>query len=181
MMPNLVVNFLGMPWAHSALSEIAGAGSIRLEKPLIGIVVLWMVPSVYAVFGLSRLASECRGAPRTGLWLAALAAAMSLSTLLILSYATVTLRYKSEIWPLIFVLAVFGFYDRAGAYGSRYLLDSGGRGSRPTLAKAPVWIMLVVSVAACSVAVFDLKSNPFFNGDPQNMFVDLRHPDMSGL
>lgn len=180
-MPNLVVNFLGMPWAHSALSEIAGAGSIRLEKPLIGIVVLWLVPSVYAVFGLFLLARRVRETPRAGLWLMALAAAMSLSTLLILSYATVTLRYKSEIWPLIFVLAVFGFYDRVGACGSRYLLDTVGRDHPRTLARGLVWVMLAASIAACSLAVFDLKSNPFFNGDPDNMFLDLLHPDLSAL
>jgi hypothetical protein len=179
--PNLVVNFLGLLWGHSALSEITGAGSIRLEKPLTGVVTLWLLPSIYAAFGLSRLAKAMRDTPRAGLWLAALAAAMSLSTLLILSYATVTLRYKSEIWPLIFVLAVFGFYDRAGAYGSRYLLDPGGGDRGPPLAKALVWIMLALSVTACTTAVFDLKSNPTLNGDPRNMFLDLLHPDLSGL
>jgi hypothetical protein len=178
--PNLIVNFLGFPWGHSALSGFLGAGSIRLEGPLMGVLILWLIPSIYAAFGISLLAKTLRGTPRAGLWLVALAAAMSLSTLIILSYATVTLRYKSEIWPLIFVLAIFGFYGQTSAYSSRYLLDTRGWGHGLPLAKVPVWIMLAISIAAGSAAVFVLKSDPFFNGDPYSVFLDFLHPELPG-
>ncbi|MEM6740357.1 MAG: hypothetical protein AAF646_09580 [Pseudomonadota bacterium] len=74
-------------------------GFIRLEAPRIGMLFYltpWIVLAGIGLWGVRR-----HGAAFTGLLLA-----LGGSALLTLSYATITLRYHVDLWPLVFVLAL---------------------------------------------------------------------------
>lgn len=77
------------------------AAFIRVEEPRAGVILLW--PFFVLLMGF--------GVRRRSLWqMPALAgtAAFSIAALLMLSYATITLRYHVDIWPAVAFPALFG-------------------------------------------------------------------------
>lgn len=182
--PNFVVNFLGIPCP--SLNKALGVGRIRLEGPLMGIALLWLVLIIYAIVGAIRIARAIyRRSKASDLWLASLAMAMIPSSILILSYATVSLRYKFEIWPLIFMLAVVGLCQQAVFQGparqaSALAHDDGRRTIAPTVIRIVISMALAVSIFACTAAVFASKTIPVLNGQSRGVFLNLLHPDLPG-
>ena len=91
-------------------------GWIRVEAPWIGMAFLWPVFFVLAGFAL---AGDRRTLARRGL----LASGLAVAALLMLSYGTVTLRYRIDVWPLLAFAAALGLpglvgtMSRAGAGG----------------------------------------------------------------
>jgi xanthosine utilization system XapX-like protein len=85
---------------HEA-ATIPRTGYGRIEGPGGGVLFLWTVWTLLAGIGLGAL--RRRGAPYAGL-LAGVAA----GSLVTLSYATITLRYHVDLWPLLAVLALLG-------------------------------------------------------------------------
>ncbi|MTI45584.1 hypothetical protein JM93_01015 [Roseibium hamelinense] len=76
-------------------------GFVRFEVPRIGIAYLWPGFLLLGAFALRTPRSEfTRYAP--------LMAGLFLTLLLTLSYATITLRYRVDLWPFIAVIALLG-------------------------------------------------------------------------
>jgi len=101
----------------------------RFEDPEIGIVFLWPLMTILMVLGLAQ----------RSLWRMPQAAGMlavSTGSLLLLSYATITIRYHVDLWPLLMLPALFGVAPIA-----RYLGGSHGR------AKAWALMSLMAAVA----------------------------------
>jgi hypothetical protein len=87
--------------AAAGQSVLLGTSYVRLERPMVPLALIWTLWLGLALRGVAG-----GGLPRTPLgvmFLATLPAA-----LLILSYPTVTMRYRVELWPVLFVLAASG-------------------------------------------------------------------------
>lgn len=79
----------------------ADMGHIRIESPVIGFALFWLTWCVLAVIAAFR-----RGGPRVFMWLGL--AAVLPGALILLAYTTITMRYRIEVWPVLFVLGVVG-------------------------------------------------------------------------
>lgn len=79
----------------------ADLGHIRIEPPVLGFALIWLPWCI-----LSLAAAVRRGSPRPFLWLGLLASLPP--ALVMLSYTTVTMRYRAEIWPVLFILGIVG-------------------------------------------------------------------------
>ena len=87
---------------------------MRIEDPEIGILFLWPLMTFLAFLGLTR----------RSLWRMPQAAGMlavSLGSAMLLSYATITLRYHVDLWPLLMFPALFGVAPLA-----RYIAGTSG-------------------------------------------------------
>ena len=111
-LPNAVLYYLGPPqlllvdlyddvrtWHHEVTRDVLGF--IRVEGPGGGVLGLWTLWAWLAVLGAVALRHEAR--PYWGLL-----AGLGASSLLTLSYGTVTLRYQVDLFPLVMVLAAVG-------------------------------------------------------------------------
>jgi hypothetical protein len=109
---NLLAHLLGgyQSW-HETLTDFFNLGVVRLEQPTIGIVMLFVPFLFLAVRGVGCLRRFWVIDDATALPLFLVGAAYVVTTSLILAYATVTYRYKVEIWPLLFFLSLFGLVD----------------------------------------------------------------------
>ncbi|NND20306.1 MAG: hypothetical protein HKN98_17185 [Silicimonas sp.] len=87
----------------------ADMGHIRIEPPVFGIAMLWLPWMILAFSALFR-----RSGPRAFLLLGLVAALPA--ALVMLSYTTVTMRYRVELWPVLFIVGLFGL---AGLLRSR--------------------------------------------------------------
>lgn len=115
-------------------TPISGRGHV--EAPHFGIVFIWPVWLLAAIVGVIY-------APPKGSALRSAAPALiatGVAALFILSYPTVAFRYRSEVWPLLIVVAVLCFPSLVGRFGSSVV-------SRP-------WVMRTgVTALAMSVAI----------------------------
>lgn len=88
-------------WIQNLYLQMAtNLGRIGRELPRVGMVFLWL-PWIFLIvvaLPLKRVKIQQ--------WWAVLVAA-SIATGMVLAYATITLRYRTDIWPLIAVLAVY--------------------------------------------------------------------------
>ncbi len=75
-------------------------GYIRVETPRFGLILVWSIWLYLSLLGVQAIR---RDPP-----MAALTICMALSFGLMLSYATVTFRYRIDMWPFICVLAFLG-------------------------------------------------------------------------
>lgn len=106
-LPNAAVYLAAppMPQANAVFRSLHHAatvprvGFVRIEAPSTGILFMWTFWAVLAGIGLCALR-------RHGIPFAGLLAGLTISTLLTLSYATITLRYHIDLWPLIAALAL---------------------------------------------------------------------------
>ena len=73
----------------------------RLERPMVPLALMWTLWLALALRGVAG-----GGLPRAPLGVMLLATLPA--ALLILSYPTVTMRYRVELWPVLFVLAASG-------------------------------------------------------------------------
>ncbi len=87
--------------AEAGQSVLLADGYVRLERPMIPLALIWTLWLVLALRGVAG-----GGLPRTPFRVMLLATFPA--ALLILSYPTVTMRYRVELWPVLFVLAVSG-------------------------------------------------------------------------
>ncbi len=90
------------PVVHSAVETILQqqekrAGYVRLEPPFLGIGLLWAVWLTIAAIGLRRK-------PTFHEWVMGLSGAAI--AIMVLSYPTITFRYRSELWPLVMALVI---------------------------------------------------------------------------
>lgn len=124
-LPNAMIYVLSPPYAsftEPAIHALEGAnhaladwiGKVRVEIPRGGALFLWPAWMLLMAVGLFK----------RQLWrMPALAgmAAVSIGALLLLSYATITMRYHADLWPLVAFPALFGIGPAA-----RWLLEAGG-------------------------------------------------------
>lgn len=87
-------------------------GHIRIERPVAPLALLWPLWVGFAGYGVLH-----RGLPRP-FSLLMLIATLPMAVL-ILSYPTVTMRYRIELWPVIFVLGAGGMAAFGGALRER--------------------------------------------------------------
>jgi hypothetical protein len=81
-------------------------GRVRIEEPKVGLLFLWPAWMLLMIAGLRQRATwRMPGLAGT--------AAVTVGGLLMLSYATITLRYHVDLWPLIALPAVFGIAPAA--------------------------------------------------------------------
>lgn len=96
-----------MPVANQTAKDVyrqathSWLGKVRLEGPGSGIVFMWSVWALFATAGLFA------GRAALGRW-AGLVAGTGISALVTLSYATVTLRYHIDLWPVVAALSIVG-------------------------------------------------------------------------
>ncbi|MEQ8900588.1 MAG: hypothetical protein RID11_07585 [Roseovarius sp.] len=84
---------------HAVTTPLAGYG--RIEAPTGGMLFLWPFWLILAGIGVGALLQQ--GRPYAGLL-----AGLATSSLVTLSYPTITLRYHVELWPLIAAVALLG-------------------------------------------------------------------------
>lgn len=161
--PNLMLYAMDVPWEQiTGVPERVDAGPldalyrdltlerlgyIRVEAPRIGFVYLWAPWLLLAVLGLLRPPRAApaggdppaRGGYRRG-WIAL--ATTGAMALLILSYGTVTLRYRVEVFPLIAVLGLLAL-PRVLAWQS----------ARPDGGRAVTWAMGAATAGAGAVSL----------------------------
>ena len=101
-------------------------GKVRIEGPGSGIFFMWTVWALFATAGL--FAGRTAIGPWTGLVFGT-----ATSALVTLSYATVTLRYHVDLWPLVAALSIVGIARLAPRIVSA-----------PILSTKPLGIILVV-------------------------------------
>ena len=112
--PNLVI-YLGdfefssasvlLRWIHAVIIS-AMVGFVRIEGPSVGVIFLWPLWFILAVLGAKRLRLALT--PTT-----LLLAGLACSVLLTLSYGTIALRYRIDMWPMIAVLLIPGIQSFA--------------------------------------------------------------------
>ncbi|WP_413719655.1 hypothetical protein [Silicimonas sp. MF1-12-2] len=113
-------------------------GHVRIEPPVLGFVLLWLPWCILAVTAAFR-----RGGTGAFLWLG-LAANLP-AALVMLSYTTYTMRYRTELWPVFFVLGVValaGLLERMRNY--------------PEARKRMMRSMWIASVAALGVGLLNV-------------------------
>lgn len=126
LIPNGVFHAVGGWGLFDQLRAVFGAAYIRREWPFAGFVMLW-APWVglagYKVFKViirdrDRLKSEgmIHVAPQL-----VITASMGVILIFILSYGTITYRYKVEIWPVIWVLSLISLPALIGFLGAQSL------------------------------------------------------------
>jgi hypothetical protein len=106
-LPNIGIYIFDLPkvdWIgtlHARITEpVSGFG--RIGYPAIGLILLWPIWLAFLGAGLIYARPRISG----GIAILPVLTATSLAGLLILSYPTVTIRYRFEIWPILFVLCV---------------------------------------------------------------------------
>lgn len=108
--PNAFAHMIGGWTAFERMTEALNLGFIRREPPHAPGAILWAVWLGLAAAGAVHGFRAKRGAtavmPAPGLLACLLGAAIA--ALLILSYGTVTYRYRVEFWPLLYVIALVG-------------------------------------------------------------------------
>lgn len=151
-LPNAMLYLVDLPWGYltgeprnieagplNALYRAwtADLGLIRVEEPRIGLVWIWAPWLVLAAF-----AWRARPRDRAAGW--AFLAATAAIALFILSYGTVTLRYRVEVFPFLAALAMFGL---AGLLRGPAPADGTGRRGRRGLG-----VVMAGAIAAASLA-----------------------------
>ncbi|MDG2002485.1 MAG: hypothetical protein P8J20_04065 [Novosphingobium sp.] len=86
---------------------IAPTDYVSIHEPKVGLLYLWPAWMVLMLIGLAS--SSMRRMPA----LAGLAG-ITVSSVLLLSYPTITLRYHTDLWPIVALGAVFGLASLAG-------------------------------------------------------------------
>ncbi|MEM1429351.1 MAG: hypothetical protein AAGG09_07830 [Pseudomonadota bacterium] len=114
-----------LPGLSDRAADLHGAvtgprvGFIRIEAPRTGMVFIWAPWVLLAVAGLAALRTA--GRPYAGLLLG-----LGGSALLLLSYATITLRYLVDLWPIFAALALVACARAAQQPPHRQTMRLGG-------------------------------------------------------
>ncbi|MEM7668604.1 MAG: hypothetical protein AAF317_05550 [Pseudomonadota bacterium] len=129
-------------WALRVWSDLTdGIGFIRIEIPWIGLVWLWTpwMVLIAAAF-LTRQSDSARG------WLPLLVA--GLAALLLASYATVTLRYRVDLWPVVATLALLALPR---------MLDAGREGllTLPRMTTRMAFVFLFGAFFSVATAIYN--------------------------
>ena len=122
-LPNALIYVFDTPVAETSIAalhrkvteNISGHGFI--EKPRQGMLAFWTIWIVLMIVGLSlgrpRISGGVRALP--------LLLATGIGASLMLSYPTVTLRYKTDVWPFVMALCLLGLPGLIKRYGSAVL------------------------------------------------------------
>ena len=107
--PNLIYYTIGGAYTHSRLIDYLGLGYVRIEYNFIQFIWLWSTQLIIFLFVLYQL---IRGYfvdySAKVIMSSLLMSAFIVSSLLILSYTTITVRYVADLWlPLGFSLLIF--------------------------------------------------------------------------
>lgn len=110
--PNLLYHFIIDVELYRFMRYLLDLSYVRLERPDAKLLFLWPIWIMGTYFFIehlfkNKMAHNSLSTHGKG-YLAILSSTALLSALLILSYRTITLRYKTEIWP-IFLLGFFLF------------------------------------------------------------------------
>ncbi len=146
--PNLVI-YLGdfefssasvlLRWIHAVIIS-AMVGFVRIEGPSVGVIFLWPLWFILAVLGAKRLRLALT--PTT-----LLLAGLACSVLLTLSYGTIALRYRIDMWPMIAVLLIPGIQSFAA-------VPAAGGHARPQLLAIAAVILFGAFISLKAAAVY---------------------------
>lgn len=110
----------GLPGIAWHGSHLLGLGFVPAYKPIGATLLAWAIPLVLAAVGLASLLRRRRDA--TAQRLLMLAAALSVSALLVLCYVSLWYRYNVDFWPVVALLMLIGFAAADPAPSRRRLL-----------------------------------------------------------
>lgn len=152
-LPNVILYVFSPPSLTSTLSAVQSLealhgrllkpiGYVRVEDPRVGTLFLWPLWMLLMVLGLKQ----------RGLWKMpqlATTIAVFAGGLLMLSYATVTLRYHFDLWMLIALPALFGVAPLAAFMEAR---------SNNVLIRWGLVMMVIVGVFTTSIVVIQSRA-----------------------
>jgi hypothetical protein len=162
---NFVVHLLGgEPAWHESLIKLFNVGVVRLEQPTIGIVMIFVPLLFMAIHGVGRLHAFWKSEKVAAVPLLLVGAAYCVTAFLIFAYATVTYRYKVEIWPLLFFLSLFGL---AGILQS----SAGPNAKRYSQYHKFIIFCSIISIYFLFNAYFSYQSSDTFAGEGSNVLV----------
>ena len=127
---------------HRAVT-IPRVGYGRIEPPSIGLIFIWTLWVILAGIGIAKIGHH--GRPY-----AALLTGFLSSTLLILSYPTLTLRYYVDLWPFLAILALLGV-----AHSCQHPIPTGWRGA---VLGCAAGIGLAVSAGTTAIYTYNFRN-----------------------
>ena len=173
-LPNLMIHALDLPRSlgaairslHFELTEpISGYG--RIEGPSMGMVFLWAFWMVAMTAGLVFAKPRISG----GALAFPLMIAAGVGTLILLSYPTMTMRYRADLWPAVMTLCLLSFPGLMHLYGSNWL-------NSPRVLSASL-VLLVVGMLSSTVTIivytglFQNVPNSFFGAWDAEACADM--------
>jgi hypothetical protein len=162
---NLAGHLLGgMPAWHEALISLFNVGVVRLEQPTIGIVMLFVPLIFMAIHGVGRLRAFWKTEKAAAVPLLLVGAAYCVTAFLIFAYATVTYRYKVEIWPLLFFLSLFGLVGILQ-------ISAGPNAKRHNRYHRFIVFCSIISIYFLFNAYFSYQSSGLYAGEGSNALV----------
>lgn len=105
--PNTILHLTGFGKRHGysvyiKLMEMFDTGFMRLENPSPMLLMwpIWLCAPLVALWGWLK---SIRNGEKKSILLSIVTIAFIMQTVLMLSYATITVRYKSELWPILYL------------------------------------------------------------------------------
>ncbi|PJI85761.1 hypothetical protein BC777_2107 [Yoonia maricola] len=121
--PNGLLYALDTPFFYDEIdtlhtkATIAVSGQGHIEFPRFGMIHVWPVWLFAALIGMGLSRPRITGGMRA----LPVLAVTTIAALFILSYPTVTLRYRFEVWPLLVTLALLSFPGCVNRFGTGFL------------------------------------------------------------
>ena len=163
-LPNLMIYALDLPRSagapfrslHAELTEpISGYG--RIEGPSIGMVFLWTFWVVAMTMGLVFAKPRISG----GVLALPLMIATGVGALLMLSYPTITMRYRIDLWPVVITLCLLSFPGLMHRYGSNR--PNGQRVLSASLVLLVIGMLVSAGATAWYTRGFQTTPDTFFD------------------
>lgn len=148
--PNLVIYLVdfefsyasaALRWLHAVAISVT-VGFVRIEGPSIGVLFLWPTWMIMAIASRGRIVREISTVN-------ILLIGLLVVVVVTLSYGTITLRYRIDMWPLIAVLALLGTGPVAG-------IASMGERARSVLMVFGVIVVFGVMISIRTAAVHSM-------------------------
>jgi hypothetical protein len=173
-LPNLMIYVLDLPprsgaplrLLHSEFTKpISGYG--RIESPNVGMLFLWTFWVGAMTMGLVYAKPRISG----GVLAFPLLIATGVGALLMLSYPTITLRYRIDLWPVVITLCLLSFPGLMHRYGSNW--PNGQRVLSASLRLLVIGMLISAGVTARYTRYFKNPPNTFYRAWNAEFCADM--------